>query len=123
MKYLIHKYLSFKYVIQEDNIYYYDQRVYSSDLWEELGLIFDISEIELKMLISDWCKKQSDTFDFDKFWATKKKILASWNAEQVQDLAGYYSIDAAAMLSSLLAAEIEHEIINNIMTDYETLNP
>ena len=86
---------------------------YDGNLISVLTSVFGLTKKQLKPYVRSWARKKDKSFDFNKFW-NPPKINCQWTVEMAQDLEAFHGIDVEAELSSMLAREIDREMLNNL---------
>lgn len=71
MKKLVHRYLDTRYQITQGRVVFFNTTrwITSEVLVKELGEVFDLNKKALKWYIKSWAKKQSKSFNFNRWWS------------------------------------------------------
>jgi hypothetical protein len=132
LRQLIHKYVEKNYIIVDNEIieFYSEDSTYAIDIINEVEDFFDVDTQTAFQVVQNWVflklpknkwryvyKNNYSVYSYE-VRGEARTVRATWTPEMARDLRAFNNIDIEAELTALLseqiAAEIDHEILNNL---------
>lgn len=134
MKKLIYRYLNETYNWDDGRVWVKlnDRIISVCSMSEDLSKVFGLTRKETKWYLKGWHKKTNKSFLFNRAWdggwkntvyveAGVRRLKTTWNVDMAYDLNCYHGIDVEAELTRMLSEEINRQIVEGILRQYEEI--